>query len=646
MRCTLILEIVPHHPHPGSLCRAGLVAAVAVVALVGRAPRASEPGGAPLGLELEGTWHVLVHFQDGASSHPDRWQWEDRIWVFAREGVDLMWTDHAIVNFEDNTDRFENLGTNRARRLLGAWEPNDSQQAELALGVSVSSRGTRSMILERVPEGWRSREGGGSASGARAIGYSESWAVEGDPALPVFSMTDALEHAGTSENAGRTTFQTTRAHPLAFEGTYARDGTRRGRFRAVPTRIRLALADGEELEVAPTLDLTPGNRIQVGLRLLFSVVRPAYYMSDRRISVDTTPRGARIEAAYVLLGRQRAYRSGRAPVVLELPSRLVAHPDAIVRVRAFAPGYRRAEVTYDVDECPEELQLDLEPLPNRLRGVGHVYLAGRTGLTLLTEEPPKLATSAGSAGRTLVLAHTALEPELAAHLAALRSPHLERVEALQVGEDLVLDLTLSDARLSFRTFAAYDAARALYSSTVDLSSPGDGAAWMARLGDALDSIRAEDVSDCTRSFESSLRSELDAGALARALSPAQGFIGPMLRAALRRLAEVSPDGDIHLTDGRELRAGEPLELELALSQASLVEGLLALLRALANRLASESADASSTLQGIVAPEMHPDAFAESFARAAASEQACARARGGDAGRVRSRDAAAPPATRP
>ncbi|MFB3117746.1 MAG: hypothetical protein ACE1ZP_03180, partial [Myxococcota bacterium] len=38
------------------------------------------------GATLLGAWHVLVHYKDATSSDADRERWDDRAWVFEREG--------------------------------------------------------------------------------------------------------------------------------------------------------------------------------------------------------------------------------------------------------------------------------------------------------------------------------------------------------------------------------------------------------------------------------------------------------------------------------------------------------------------------------------------------------------------------------
>ena len=44
-------------------------------------------GLAARGFELEGVWYVLVHYRDLRSAQPELDQWEDRAFVFERDGT-------------------------------------------------------------------------------------------------------------------------------------------------------------------------------------------------------------------------------------------------------------------------------------------------------------------------------------------------------------------------------------------------------------------------------------------------------------------------------------------------------------------------------------------------------------------------------
>ena len=56
-------------------------------------------------VDLIGTWHVLVHYKDSATDHPERERWVDRVWKFEREGSRLAWT----------------VGYSRWRKRLTSW---------------------------------------------------------------------------------------------------------------------------------------------------------------------------------------------------------------------------------------------------------------------------------------------------------------------------------------------------------------------------------------------------------------------------------------------------------------------------------------------------------------------------------------------
>jgi len=184
-------------------------------------------------VEIEGTWHVLVHYTDSATSKPEQERWEDRLWVIERKGKRLSWTEYPIVVFGDQTGRFERLGTNRASRVLHYWEPNAAQQAQIASGLEFNTRGSKHKTLSGSDtKGWSSGRGGGYQS-ARFITYSETWSIEGLPDAPVFQRDDSLGGASAEEFSGRTRYETTGVEQGGdvLVGRFDRDGTRSGTFR-------------------------------------------------------------------------------------------------------------------------------------------------------------------------------------------------------------------------------------------------------------------------------------------------------------------------------------------------------------------------------------------------------------------------------
>jgi hypothetical protein len=203
----------------------GLLAAAAFLLL---------PGAAHAQLELEGTWHVLVHYRDDNTSHPEQDRWSDRVWVFERKGERLEWVEYPIAVFEDETGRFERRASGQYARVLGAWQPNEAQLADIGDGLRVNTRGMKRKSLRGSDAGgWQSasRARAGSAS---TITYEENWSIQGLPRLPVFLQEDVLGSERSETLEGATRFETTAVSETGdlLEGRFERDGTRRGSFAA------------------------------------------------------------------------------------------------------------------------------------------------------------------------------------------------------------------------------------------------------------------------------------------------------------------------------------------------------------------------------------------------------------------------------
>lgn len=228
---------------------ATLAAAFAAAALAAAAPAAA--------FDLTGTWHVLVHYKDKVAHNVDAERWEDRVWVFEREGDRLRWVDYPLVVLSDETGRFERLSTNRASRTLAYWTPTPAQQAELARGPKVNSRGSKSKTLKKTDQGWASANAHQESAGF--ITYEETWSVTGPPDRPVFSRTDSLGGGMAEEAEGRTLFETTEADGAggSLRGKYDRDGNRLGTF--VMTRV------GAVQQLTPTTDERQRERMRDNL---------------------------------------------------------------------------------------------------------------------------------------------------------------------------------------------------------------------------------------------------------------------------------------------------------------------------------------------------------------------------------------------
>jgi len=194
------------------------------------------------GVELEGTWHVLVHYKDSAATNPEEERWEDRVWVFARDGAGLRWTDYPIVVFDDESGRFEGRS-----RVLAYWEPSAGQLEELAQGPKVNGRGSRSKRLRATGSGWGSSPAAAPQS-ASVITFTADWSIENEASLPLFQLEDALGSAMTDSLEGATRYETERVEEggRVLRGSYDRDGTRRGTFRMLRTPPSRGLGTQEE----------------------------------------------------------------------------------------------------------------------------------------------------------------------------------------------------------------------------------------------------------------------------------------------------------------------------------------------------------------------------------------------------------------
>jgi len=349
---------------------------------------------------------------------------------------------------------------------------------------------------------------------------------------------------------------------------------------------------------------------------IFSFLRSGYY-SDRTLRIETSPPGAKLDLAYVRASFQKRYEQAVAPVIVVLPKRADAGKRDSVTISAALDGYRRETVHVNVRSDQDEVVIDLQPLPNTLAGVAHTYFAGREGITFLTKVPAQVRLQKGTDSFTVVLTQTAGEGAVATVLDGMKSPFVEKVESNQLGEDLMLQVKLTPGHdpkdLELRARESQDIARGLYRYTIDIGGGGN----VERARSALGSIGSGDVTGCAASFDDALRRKLDREQLARALSPRGDFTDPYVRAALRRLGEVSSGGVIHMEDGSAFRPSIPIELAAAGSQAVSAKGFLALLRAWV-RILEPPEYRTEALRSLVAPEMDRAAFAKVLAAANAA----------------------------
>lgn len=577
--------------------------------------------------DFVGTWHVLIHYQMPGGPHPERWKWDERVWVIEPADDGLEWIEHAIVSFSDPSGRFENLGTNRARRLLGAWEPSAEQLGEIAEGLAVSSRGMRRKHLRRISPGlWQSESAentlGRSSSG---LGYNEVWSIRQRDGETRFRLDTrfAVSAAAGDESGGATVYLAEGGRP--FHGRYDYAGERIGRFRMRPTHI-LIPDDDDPLDASsrPTplehglLELIPDRKVHADVPLLMTVLRPFHYFSERRLVIDSTPPGAELDLAYLRRGTQLMYKRGRAPLEVVLPTRLQSAPADRILVRGFVPGHERTHESVDVSEVGDELLLELPPLENQLTGVAHGSLAGRSVLELRTRELPTVRVAEDERGWTIVLVRTGLRPALSARLSALRDPQLS-FDARQLGNDLVVRVDAGgrqDVELRYRSLE--DPVRGGARSRFEIDGP-TASGRTQRLLAAVGGMTTA-PGGCDGRYEDALRGELTLRDLGSLLGREDHPYRATLRAALRGLAQAR-DGHLRTRAGDPLSADTPLEFELAWSRSAEIDGYLVWLHDLAGRI-DRSDDGALAFRSLVAPDWTPKRFSELLETAASARERC------------------------
>ena len=402
---------------------------------------------------------------------------------------------------------------------------------------------------------------------------------------------------------------------------------RRAQVGLIALALVAAAVAGAEPEI---VELIPDERASWGATNVFAPITglfrggPSYWYGERRIEVETTPPGAALELFYVRASFQKGYEQADAPAVIVLPSRVEAGPRDSVTIRALADGYREAEVHVRVRSRQSQVVIDLEPLPNALVAVTHTYFAGRAALVFLTKEAPAFRLQKGGDGIAVVLAETATTPEAEEAIKSASSALVTSLTARQLGEDLLLQVAFGDVareQVEVRSRQSYDPIRELHSFALDFVPADKGVGAVRRARAALGRIHTRHVAGCAETFDEALRQQLDLAAISRALAPKGSFTDPFLRAAMKRLGEVSPDGLVSLIDGSDYRIAAPIELAAATNRAAEAVGYLALLRQFVAELEPE-AMRRQTLRGLIAPELASSRFDAILDGAEQRERSC------------------------
>jgi hypothetical protein len=352
---------------------------------------------------------------------------------------------------------------------------------------------------------------------------------------------------------------------------------------------------------------------------------PGFWYKPRVIEIETTPPGAVLDLFYVRRNFQKRYEQADAPARVLLPSRIEATARDTLTVRALLDGHRQREIQIPIRGKTDRIMIDLTPLPNSLLAFTHSAFAGRGTLSFLTKEALTFRLQQNDDGIGVVLTETANTPSAEEMMRGADSSLVARVLPQQLGEDLLVRVALTDLGRSdaFETRSRQwvDPVRGLHVFSLDLVSRDGDADERERARQALLRITAADVSGCALRFDAELRDGLEPAALARALTPNGSHSDPYLRAAMKRLGEVSPDGVIRMRDGSQFRGAVPIELMAAATQPQEALGYLALLRRFVAELEAEPTRRSA-LRGLVAPELPPERFAMLLDRAEQSEASC------------------------
>lgn len=378
------------------------------------------------------------------------------------------------------------------------------------------------------------------------------------------------------------------------------------------------------------VDLSPDVDASWSLRNVFAPITglfmggPGYWYDTRRIEIDTTPAHGVLDLFYVRANFQKRFEQAQSPATVILPPRIRATARDALIIRAFAEGYRQQKLTIKVGSRQDRVVIDLEPLPNTLRAIAHSYFGGRSSLSFLLTESPTFRIQEAEDGISLILSETAMTPESRASVEGTLSPVLSELYAQQLGEDLLIKIGFAAdsgyGEPEVRSRQSFDAARELHRFTLDLV-PAEGSESVVRARAALAKVRTRNVTGCALRFEQGLRAGLDEGSLARALAPSGSFTDSYLRAAMRRLGEISPDHAVRFTSGAVFRPQVPIELEAALSQASRAIGYLALLRTFVLDMEGPKHQ-TETLRGLIAPELGSEPFAAILSDAEAQQLDC------------------------
>jgi hypothetical protein len=384
----------------------------------------------------------------------------------------------------------------------------------------------------------------------------------------------------------------------------------------VPVEAADAPADVEHIELYPPEQVmwTPRNLV-AGVTSVVGLY--GYWYRAKEVMIETVPADANVSLYYLRGNFQKRFERVRAPIVVDLPSRINSSSADTFRYRVTKDGYLVVEDRFKVHNVPDKLLVELSPLPNSLVFLGQTHLANRTTLTLRTSEEPqvRMAKGSNSKGFTVALTETANKLE---EVPDLKAGFLAGVEVQQLGEDLLLRVATTREGLEVRSRSSRDPVRREHVITLDLVPPGTRMVTPDQISRELAAIPFTGPTRCDLRFESVLRQSLDHTVVKRSFRGSAPLIEYYQKEAMRKLGRLDR-GRVKDTSGKTWRIGSPIEFEMAMQSASEIRGYLGLLGVIARR----QDEPSTFLRSLLAPEMPQSEF-ESINKAAnRAYRACA-----------------------
>jgi hypothetical protein len=162
--------------------------------------------------------------------------------------------------------------------------------------------------------------------------------------------------------------------------------------------------------------------------------------APRELRIETSPRGARLELAYLRDGAQLARASGAAPIVAVLPGRALTGVSDRVIVRAELDGFVPHELSLMARDPAPSVRIELAPAPRRLIAASLLVLGERARLELISDRAIEARLAESPRGWRLVLADVAPNEEIAARLHALRGGAIAGASVRVAGGDWLIDL--------------------------------------------------------------------------------------------------------------------------------------------------------------------------------------------------------------